>query len=139
MDIVVLIGRIVFVALFLNSALGHLTQTPAMAGYARSKGVPFPEASVLLSGILMVVGAVSVVLGVWPDLGALLLVAFLVPTALLMHPFWKETDPATRQNDMVHFMKDLSLAGAAFMLFGLFAIAGGEVGLTITAPLFDQH
>ncbi|WP_049580039.1 DoxX family protein [Streptomyces sp. SBT349] len=138
MDILVLIGRILFVLIFLNSAMGHLTQTKAMAGYARSKGVPAPEAVVFGSGVLMLVGALSVLLGVWADLGALLLVVFLIPTALTVHPFWKETDPGVRQNEMLHFLKDIALAGAALMLCGLFAIAGGDLGLTWTGPLFDQ-
>jgi putative oxidoreductase len=34
-------------------------------------------------------------------LGALLLVVFLVPTAVLMHGFWKESDPQAHQMEMV--------------------------------------
>jgi putative oxidoreductase len=39
--------------------------------------------------------------------------------------------------EQTQFSKDLALAGAALMLFGLFAIAGDQVGLTITGPAFD--
>ncbi|WP_059010703.1 DoxX family protein [Streptomyces specialis] len=137
MDLVVLIGRVLFVLVFLNSAIGHLTQSKAMAGYAQSKGVPAARAAVLGSGVLLLVGALSVLLGVWADLGALLLALFLLPTALLMHPFWKETDAGARQNEMIHFLKDLALAGAALALFALIAFAGDELGLTWTGPLFD--
>lgn len=135
MDIVVLIGRILFSALFLFSAVGHLTQSTAMGQYAASKGVPMPQLSVLLSGVLLVVGALSVLLGVWADLGALLLVVFLVPTAALMHNFWSESDPQVRQTEMVQFNKDIALAGAALMLFAFFAHTA-DLGLTITGPLF---
>ena len=137
MDVLVLIGRILFCALFLVSALGHFGQTDAMAGYARSKGVPAPRPAVLLSGVLLVLGAVSILLGLWPDLGALLLVAFLVPTALLMHAFWKETDAQAKQMEQVQFLKDIALAGAALMLFALFAHVGDDLGLVIVGPLFD--
>jgi uncharacterized membrane protein YphA (DoxX/SURF4 family) len=136
-DIVVLIGRILFSALFLGSAFGHLTQTKAMAGYAASKRLPSPAVAVLGSGVLILLGGFSVLLGVWPDLGALLLIVFLVPTAFLMHGFWRERDPMMRQNDQVHFMKDLALAGAALVLFAFFAYAGHDLGLTLTGPLFD--
>ncbi|SEM45574.1 DoxX family protein [Rhodococcus maanshanensis] len=136
MDIVVLIGRILFSALFLASAVGHLTQSKAMAQYAASKGVPMAQLSVLLSGVLLVVGALSVLLGVWADLGSLLLVAFLVPTAALMHNFWTESDPQARQMEMVQFNKDIALAGAALMLFAFFAHTD-DLGLTITGPLFS--
>lgn len=137
MDILVLIGRILFAALFLGSAVGHLTQTKAMAGYAGSKGVPAAEAATFASGVLLALGGLSVLLGIWADLGALLLVIFLLPTAVLMHAFWKESDGQARQLEMIQFQKDVALGGAALMLFALFSFAGDELGLTITGPLFD--
>jgi uncharacterized membrane protein YphA (DoxX/SURF4 family) len=135
MDVLVLIGRVLFVVLFLSSALGHFTQTDAMVGYTESRGVPQPKAAVLASGVLLGLGGLSVLLGVWADLGSLLLVVMLLPTAFLMHQFWKETDPQAKQGEMVHFNKDLALAGAALMLFAFFAHTD-ELGLTITGPLF---
>jgi uncharacterized membrane protein YphA (DoxX/SURF4 family) len=137
MDVLVLIGRILFASLFLGSAFGHLTQSAGMAGYAKSRGVPAAQAMVLLSGVLILFGGLSVLFGVWHDLGALALVVFLVPTALLMHAFWKESDAMARQNEMVQFNKDIALAGAALALFALFAYVGDDLGLTLTGPLFD--
>jgi putative oxidoreductase len=137
MDVIVLIGRILFAALFIGSAFGHLSQSAGMAAYATSKGVPAARPMVILSGLLILFGGLSVLLGVWPDLGALALVVFLVPTAVMMHPFWKEADPQARQGEMVHFQKDLALAGAALMLFAFFAYVGDDLGLTITGPAFD--
>ncbi|MEV0170389.1 DoxX family protein [Streptomyces sp. NPDC050803] len=138
MDVLVLIGRILFSALFLSGAVGHMTKTKAMAGYASSRGVPAPVPAVLGGGVLLLAGGVSVLLGVWADLGALLLAVFLVPTAVLMHAFWKETDAQARQMEMTHFQKDMALAGAALMLLGLIAHAGGDLGLTVTGPLLDM-
>src|SRR5665811_808937 len=92
MDVLVLIARIVFAYLFLGSAIGHLTQSKAMAGYAASRKVPSPQLAVLASGVLILLGGLMVLLGVWGDLGALFLIVFLIPTAFLMHGFWKETD-----------------------------------------------
>ncbi|WP_407559953.1 DoxX family protein [Streptomyces sp. 184] len=137
MDVLVLIGRILFVPLFLSSAVGHLTQTKQMGQYAAAKGVPAAEPATAASGVLMLVGGLSVLLGVWADLGALLLLVFLVPTALLMHTFWKEEDPQSKQMEMIQFSKDISLAGAALMLFAFFSYVGDDLGLTITGPLFD--
>jgi uncharacterized membrane protein YphA (DoxX/SURF4 family) len=136
MDLVILIGRILFVAVFLTSAMAHFTQAENMTGYAKSKGVPSAALSVLVGGVLLALGGLSVLLGIWPDLGALLLVVFMLPTAVLMHSFWKETDPQARQMEMIQFFKDLGLGGAALMLVGLFAKLGDDLGLTITGPLF---
>lgn len=136
MDVVALVGRILFVLLFLGSGYGHLAQTEAMAGYAASKGVPSARLATQLTGVLIIVGALMVLLGVWADLGALLLVLFLVPTALLMHAFWKESDPQARQLEMIQFQKDMALAGAALLIFALVVKLGDDLGLTITGPLF---
>ncbi|WP_063050495.1 DoxX family protein [Nocardia arthritidis] len=136
MDVVVLIGRVLFAVLFLTSALGHFARTEAMAGYAQSKGVPMAKAAVLGSGLLFALGGLSVLLGVWADLGALLLVLALLPTAVVMHRFWQETDEETRQSELIQFSKDVALVGAALMLFAFFAHVD-ELGLTITGPLFD--
>jgi putative oxidoreductase len=135
MDLIVLIGRILLAALFLGSAFGHLTQTEGMAGYAQAKGVPSARAAVMVSGVLILLGSLMVLLGIWPDLGALFLFIFLIPTAILMHGFWRETDPQARQMEMIQFQKDIALAGAALIAFALFASA--DVGLTITGPLFN--
>ena len=136
MDVVALIGRILFAALFLGSAFGHLTQTETMAGFAASRGLPQPKLAVIGSGVLILVGGLLVLLGIWIDLGALLLVIFLIPTAILMHPFWKETDAMAKQNEMVAFNKDLALGGAALLILALYSGYGADLGITITDPLF---
>lgn len=136
MSVLVLIGRILFVVLFLNSAVGHFTKTSMMAEYAKSKGVPMAREATLGGGVLMLLGSLSILLGVWADLGALLLVVFLVPTAVMMHAFWKESGDG-RMMEQTQFFKDMALAGAALMLLGLFSIAGNNLHLTITGPLFS--
>jgi putative oxidoreductase len=139
MDALVLIGRILFCFLFLTSAYGHFAQRKMMAGYAGSKGVPQPEPAVLAGGVALTLGGLMVLFGVWADLGCLFLVVFLVPTAVLIHGFWKESDPQARQMETVQFSKDIALAGASLMLFAFFAFAGDNLGLTITGPLFHLH
>jgi putative oxidoreductase len=137
MDVIVLIGRILFAYLFISSGIAHFTQRKMMAQFAGAKGVPASMAAVLGGGVLLLAGGISVLPGIWADLGALLLVIFLVPTAVLMHGFWKETEPQARMMEMTQFGKDTGLAGAALMLFALFSFAGADLGLTITGPLFD--
>ncbi len=134
MDVIVLIGRILFTVLFLASALGHFTQTQGMAMFAESMGVKPGRPLVLLTGVQILIGALMVLLGVWADIGLLLIAAFVLPTAFLMHPFWKmEGEMAQLQQSQ--FMKNVALGGAALMLFALIAYAGGDLGLMITGPL----
>jgi uncharacterized membrane protein YphA (DoxX/SURF4 family) len=137
MDVIVLIGRVLFVAIFLASGFAHLGQARNMSGYVESKGVPNALLAVQVSGVQMLVGGLMVLLGIWMDLGFLILAAFLVPAALLIHPFWKSTDPAEMNVERAQFMKNISLTGACLALFALVAYLGPDLGLTITEPLFD--
>lgn len=133
MDIIVLIARILFAAIFIASGIGHLTQSEAMAGYAKSVGVPAAKLSVIVSGVLMVVGSLSVILGVWGDLGSLMILVAVAPIAFLMHRFWT-ADGEARMNEQIQFNKTISLAGGALALFALFVLVP-ELGLTVTGPL----
>lgn len=135
MDVVALIARIVFTAIFVGAGTGHLTATAAMAGYAESKKVPQATLMVRLSGAYILVASAMLILGIWPDLAALALVPFLLITAFVFHGFWTETDPMARQNEQIQFLKDLSLAGGALALFVLYA-GDDHPGLTLLGPLF---
>src|SRR5205809_594610 len=84
-----------------------------MTPYAAAKGIPAPRLAVLGSGSLIILGGLSVLLGVRPTWGVLLLTAFLVPTSFLMHNYWAASDPAVRQMDMTNFKKNIALLGAA--------------------------
>jgi uncharacterized membrane protein YphA (DoxX/SURF4 family) len=135
MDVVELIGRVIFVAIFLNSGIGHFRQREGMVAYARAVGAPAPPFFVPASGLLILAGGLMVAVGAWADLGALLLVAFLVPTAFFMHAFWRVDDPQMRVNQQTHFLKNLSMAGASLALFALYVQCGSDL-LMPTNPLF---
>ena len=106
-----------------------------MTGYAKYKKVPAAKLSVIVSGLMILVGGIFVALGIYADLGALLIALFLIPAALLMHAFWKETDPTAKMNETISFFKDLSLAGAALIIYALVA-GGAELGINITKSFF---
>lgn len=137
MDVLVLIARLLFCPLFLASAYAHFTQTEGMAGYAKSRGVPAAVILVRIGGVALTLGGISVLLGFWGDLGALALIAFLVPTALLVHHFWTDTDPQSRQMEQTMFLKDVALAGGALAFFVVYAYAGFALDIVITNPVFD--
>lgn len=137
MDVIVLVARIVFAILFLVSAVGHFAQADGMTGYAQARGVPAARFAVLAGGVMLAAGGLSLLFGLWGDIGALLLVVFLVPTAVLMHGFWKETDATAKTMEQVQFLKDSALAGAALGFFALFAYAGTDLGLTLTDAFFS--
>ena len=136
MEVVALIGRLMFAALFIKSGIGHFKEREGMTAYARSQGAPAAALGVPSSGVMIFVGGVLVALGLWPDLGALVIAAFLLPVAFYMHAFWKIADPQMRKMQEVHFWKNISLAGASLLVFALFAEYGDDLGLMVGGPLF---
>lgn len=109
-------GRFFYGLLFVvNGIAGHFLSHGMLAQYAGSKGVPLPGVMVIVTGIMIVLGGLSVILGYKPKIGLWLLVAFLVPVALIMHNFWAV--PADQLvAERAQFLKDMALAGAASML-----------------------
>lgn len=137
MEEIFLLSRILFVYLIIGSGVGHLTATDAMAGYAQSKGLSNAKLLVQISGVALLLGGLSVLLGILGDAGSLGLAILLVVTAVLMHPFWKETDGQAKQQEMIAFNKDIALAGGALALYVIFYGADGYGFYTITGALFN--
>ena len=106
-----LVGRILYSLLFIASAPGHFSSDTI--GYAAAQGVPLASLAVPASGILALLGGLSIALGYKTRLGALALIAFLVPVTFMMHNFWAVPDPAMHQLQMIMFMKNIALIGGA--------------------------
>jgi putative oxidoreductase len=110
-------GRVIFGLYFLYGAFNHLTKVSMMAGYAASKGVPLAPAAIVVSGILLLLGGLSILLGIYPHVGLILLIVFLIPVSFMMHNFWADTDPMQKMSNMVNFTKNMALLGAILMMF----------------------
>jgi len=124
MDFLYLLGRILFGLIFVGSGLNHLTNLEGTAQYAASKGMGSAKAMAAISGIMILLGGLSVIFGLWMEIGTWLIIIFLLSAAFTMHAFWKEADPGARTNEQAHFMKNLSMAGAALILYWLVQVAG---------------
>jgi uncharacterized membrane protein YphA (DoxX/SURF4 family) len=109
------VGKLGFAAFFVMSGIGHLTNHKGLTAYAQSKHVPLAGAAVVVSGLMMLAGALMVLFSWQPIWGAALLVAFLLPAAFLMHNYWVETDPMMKAGQMAHFWKNLTIAAGAVL------------------------
>jgi putative oxidoreductase len=116
MNIAFLIGRIIYGGYFVWNAVNHFRNLEMMSGYARSKGTPAPKLAVAGTGILLLVGGLSTLLGVYPVLGVILLVIFLLGVSIKMHNFWAVQDPQMKMMETVNFTKNMALLGATLML-----------------------
>lgn len=130
MEIAFLIGRIIVGVYFLFNAFNHFSQIKMMSGYAASKGVPAPQLAVIVTGLLLLVGGLSILTGYQPLVGVICLVIFFLGVTFMMHAFWKVEDPMARVGEMVNFMKNLALMGSALMFLAIpqpwpFSFLGG--------------
>lgn len=116
MEYLFVVGRILYGGYFLKAGLNHFQSLQVLSGYAGMKGVPAPKLAVMFSGLLILLGGTSVLLGVYPSIGLGLIVLFLVPVSLMMHTFWSDADPNMKMNNQVNFEKNFALVGAALML-----------------------
>jgi uncharacterized membrane protein YphA (DoxX/SURF4 family) len=135
MDLAMLVGRILFAFMFVMSGFNHLAKAEAMAGYAAYKKVPAPKLANLLSGVLMLLGGLSIILGVYADLGALVLAILLVVMAVKMHDFWNAQGEA-KQPEMIGFLKNVSMAGGALFLFAYAATEDSNIGPALGKSLW---
>src|SRR5487761_1828993 len=107
--ILFLVGRIIVGGFFFMCGFNHLAKFNMMAGYAKSKGMPAPSLAVGGSGVLLLLGGASMLLGYHPTVGAILLVLFLLSAAFGIHNFWTVKDPQAKMAEKVHFLKDIAL------------------------------
>ena len=110
----VLAGRLLFSIIFIIASAGHFSA--GTIDYAVREGVPMARLLVPLSGILALMGGLSVLVGFQARLGAALLIAFLLPVTFEMHKFWAAPDPTTFVIEQAMFMKNLSMLGGALMI-----------------------
>ncbi|HEV2672772.1 MAG TPA: DoxX family protein [Gemmatimonadales bacterium] len=142
---VLLLGRVVFSYFFLYSGFNHLTKLSMYSQYAGASGVPAPTLLTAISGLMLLAGGLSILLGVQARVGAALIAVFLVTAAFTVHKFWGLADPMMAANQAAQFWKNISLTGACLMIIGFATLdparwpysigrAGGPVGTTGTTP-----
>jgi len=130
-----LLGRICLSVIFLSSAVNKLFSWDQSLQYfsgALDKwvaGTPLPDFmhqgvtllssySVLLMIIATIfegVGALFVLLGFNVRLGATLLILFLIPVTIIMHPFWLLSGQENMM-EMGRFMSNIAILGGLFVL-----------------------
>jgi putative oxidoreductase len=114
MKYAVILGRVFYSAIFIMAVPNHFSNVTI--AYAASHGVPLAKIAVPLSGVLALLGGLSILLGYRARIGAWLLFLFLVPVTIMMHNFWAVADPMMAMTQRIMFMKNLSMMGAALLI-----------------------
>jgi uncharacterized membrane protein YphA (DoxX/SURF4 family) len=102
-----MMGRAIFGGYWVYSGLNHWMHYSVMA---------VPDLAVIGTGALLVTGGLSILTGLAPKIGALLIAIFLIGVTPIMHAFWNDITPAERAADLANFAKNVGLLGATFFV-----------------------
>ena len=127
-NLVVLMARVALSQIFILSGVNHLLNWNGTIQYMTGKGMTLESVlgnsgaifvNVMLAGAVafLLLGGLSVLLGIRARFGAVLLVLFLIPVTLIFHDFWNY-GPKDPQHvmQMINFMKNTGLGGGALMV-----------------------
>ena len=128
-NILFFLGRIIYSVMLIFLGANHFLNRTYWISYAQAQGVPFAEQAVIASGVVLILGALSILFGVFTLFGVLLLVLFFLPVTFLMHRFWIIQDPTLQMIEMMHFMKNFIIMGAALMFL---AVSQWSFALSVT-------
>ena len=108
------VARLLFALIFIIAAPRHFTREGIE--HAASLGLPAASFLVPVSGVMALIGGLSVAVGYRTRWGACLLVGFLVPVTLVMHAYWRQSDPTAFHIQQAMFVKNLSMLGGALLI-----------------------
>lgn len=135
---VLLVGRVLFAAYFAYYGLGHLRGSRGFVEGTRARGrLPVPFLAGWPAGVWLWAGALSVALGIWPDVGTLMLGVFVTLTILYVHDFWNLDQDAGREAQRQLFLRNTAFVAACVSLFGTFAGLGAGLPFVLIPPLFS--
>ena len=105
-----LVGRILIALIFVLSGFSKITGFEGTVGYIASKGLPLPQLAAIGAIIVELGGGILLVLGWKARWAAAAMMVFTAMAALFFHNFWA-MPPEQAQNQMIHFMKNISMLG----------------------------
>ncbi|HEY8009778.1 MAG TPA: DoxX family protein [Rudaea sp.] len=114
------LGRLLIAAIFLFSGIGKIAAPAMTQAYIAAAGLPLPVVGYALAVLVEVGGGVLLVLGYQARIVALIMALFTIAAALSFHNHFAD------QNQMIHFMKNLAMAGG---LLQVVAFGAGNLSL----------
>ena len=124
-----LIGRLMLCAIFFMAAVSsNIPQFDQAVADMEAHGVPYAKIMLIGATVFLIAGSLMIILGYKGRFGALLLLIFLVLASYYFHDFWN--NEATKDIELLHFMKNLGLAGALVFILangtGAWSLSGRD-------------
>jgi putative oxidoreductase len=138
-DAFLLIGRLLIASLFLTAGIPKVLQGygGGFTKYLGMLGVPYPEMVGVVAVAIEVLVPIALILGLWPRISSLLLIAFVIAATVLAHRFW-EFPEAQQMNQMNHLLKNIAIIGGLLFYYvsgpGAWSLAGRSAGVGAAQP-----
>ncbi|GAB7526322.1 DoxX family protein [Paraburkholderia sp. 2C] len=113
---VIFLARVALAVLFLWGAAMKGLGYASFVGYLQAMGVPFVTFAAPLVIAIELLGGIFLVVGWRIRAVGLILAMYTVATAILGHDFWNVTDAALQRDMVVHFWKNIAIAGGFLLL-----------------------
>lgn len=114
---VILIARVALAVLFVWGGVMKLLGYAGFVAYLQTKGVPFVQIAAPLATATEAIGGVLLVVGFLTRPLAFVMAVYTIATAILGHDFWNVTDAALQRDMVIHFWKNVGIAGGFLLLF----------------------
>lgn len=112
-----LLGRICVSLLFFWAAFAKIADLPGTEAYMQSKEMPLIPLFLPLAIVMQMLGAVAILIGYRARIGAGILIAFILPAAVIFHDFWN-LEGTERLIEQIMFMKDVGILGGLLFILG---------------------
>jgi len=111
-----LLGRVLMGAIFVQSGFGKLMGLDGFANMLAQRGVPMPSVFAPIGAAVEFFGGLAIVLGVWTRLAAVLMILFVIVATAISHRYWEFADMGQRRIQEVNFYKNLTMIGGFLFL-----------------------
>jgi uncharacterized membrane protein YphA (DoxX/SURF4 family) len=138
MDALFLVARVLLVAVFVIVPAQVIGASALIAAAPPLRRVPLPRVAVVGASAVAIAAATLVIAGAWPDLGALLIAAYLVPVTVVMHPFWTFHDAGARKSHRESLLLNVSILGGSLVLFWALNQSQHVPAALVSSPLLER-
>lgn len=105
-----LVGRVLIGAPFVMSGLSKLAAYTATVGYIGAVGLPLPPLAFLMAVLIELGGGLLLLSGYRVRFASLVMAVFCIATAVFFHRNLAD------QNQMIHFLKNVMMAGGLLQI-----------------------
>ncbi|QDW52329.1 DoxX family protein [Burkholderia sp. KBS0801] len=114
---VIFFARLALAALFLWGGVMKLLGYGDFIGYLHALNVPYSQVMGPIVVTIEALGGLLLIVGYKVRPLALLLAFYTIATAMVGHNFWDATDAAVQHDMVIHFWKNVAIAGGFLLLF----------------------